>query len=351
MALSALSRRFRRLVRQPAVWRELDVSQHRAYMTDSLLLRQIVRNDGAFSLLRRVNFNGCTRVTDAAIRKVLALSGKTLTHLYLEGCALLTTELVRYAATACPNLQVLDLTACASVDTLEVLRLSDEDWPKMRELELMDTGALAGRVPQETFERLHAALAERRERHKEQKKAEEEAAERAAADAFLPFGGDAEGTGAATTRANAASDDAAPENASAAATNAPAAAAPASGSDAAEASPSEESALVACRRGPALCLDELCEYVNECHGRLAAWGEGHQVAACDHAMVAQGAMSEHNYVLNMLPDCGHVICVECEQKSRVNMTRPHGADHYVYPCPVCAQDMPEPGGFTITLSQ
>ena len=184
MALSALSRRFRRLVRQPAVWRELDVSQHRAYMTDSLLLRQIVRNDGAFSLLRRVNFNGCTRVTDAAIRKVLALSGKTLTHLYLEGCALLTTELVRYAATACPNLQVLDLTACASVDTLEVLRLSDEDWPKMRELELMDTGALAGRVPQETFERLHAALAERRERHKEQKKAEEEAAERAAADAF-----------------------------------------------------------------------------------------------------------------------------------------------------------------------
>lgn len=351
MALSALSRRFRRLVRQPAVWRELDVSSHRAYMTDSLLLRQIVRNDGAFSLLRRVNFNGCTRVTDAAIRKVLALSGKTLTHLYLEGCALLTTELVRYAATACPNLQVLDLTACASVDTLEVLRLSDEDWPKMRELELMDTGALAGRVPQETFERLHFALAERRERHKEQKKAEEEAAERAAADAFLPFGGDAEGTGAATTRSHAASDDAAPENASAAATNAPAAAAQTSGSDAAEASPSEESALVACRRGPALCLDELCEYVNECHGRLAAWGEGHQVAACDHAMVAQGAMSEHNYVLNMLPDCGHVICVECEQKSRVNMTRPHGADHYVYPCPVCAQDMPEPGGFTITLSQ
>ena len=177
-------------------------------MTDSLLLRQIVRNDGAFSLLRRVNFGGCTRVTDAAIRKVLALSGKTLTHLYLEGCALLTTELVRYAATACPNLEVLDLTACASVDTLEVLRLSDEDWPRLRELELMDTGALAGRVPQETFER-HAALAERRERHKEQKKAEEEAAERAAEDAFLPFGGDGL-DGAATRRSHAASDDAAP---------------------------------------------------------------------------------------------------------------------------------------------
>ena len=209
MALSGLSHRFRRLVRQPAVWRELDVSQHRAYMTDSLLLRQIVRNDGAFSLLRRVNFSGCTRVTDAAIRKVLALSGKTLTHLYLEGCALLTTELVRYAATACPNLEVLDLTACASVDTLEVLRLSDEDWPKMRELELMDTGALAGRTPQETFERLHTALAARRERFAEQKKAEAEAAERAAEE-FLPFGGAVGDRVGASDAANAPSGDAGP---------------------------------------------------------------------------------------------------------------------------------------------
>ena len=350
MALSALSRRFRRLVRQPAVWRELDVSQHRAYMTDSLLLRQIVRNDGAFSLLRRVNFSGCTRVTDAAIRKVLALSGKTLTHLYLEGCALLTTELVRYAATACPNLEVLDLTACASVDTLEVLRLSDEDWPRLRELELMDTGALAGRVPQETFERLHATLVARRERFAEQKKAEAEAAERAADDAFLPIGG-AVPTASAQTP-DAPSDDATASGDTVAET-APAAdgtaAAPASGDP--EPDPEPEAAHLACRRGPALCMDEMCEYVNEVHNRLVAWGEGHQVAACDHAMVAQGAMSEHNYVLNMLPDCGHVICVECEQKSRVNMTRPHGADHYVYPCPVCAQDMPDPGGFTIMLAR
>jgi len=348
MALSALSRRFRRLVRQPAVWRELDVSQHRAYMTDSLLLRQIVRNDGAFSLLRRVNFGGCTRVTDAAIRKVLALSGKTLTHLYLEGCALLTTELARYAATACPNLEVLDLTACASVDTLEVLRLSDEDWPKMRELELMDTGALAGRTPQETFERLRAALAARRERFAEQKKAEAEAAERAAEE-FLPFGGAVGDRVGASDAANAPSSDAGP--AGDAPGTAPAAAATGAPEGSGAAEPEAEATLLACRRGPALCMDELCEYVNEVHGRLAAWGEGQQVAACDHAMVAQGAMSEHNYVLNMLPDCGHVICVECEQKSRVNMTRPHGADHYVYPCPVCAQDMPEPGGFTITLAQ
>ena len=85
--------------------------------------------------------------------------------------------------------------------------------------------------------------------------------------------------------------------------------------------PEAGAALLAhARRAPALRMDELCEYVNEVHGRLAAWGEGQQVAACDHAMVAQLAMSEHNYVLNMLPDCGHVICVGGEQKRRVNAT-------------------------------
>ena len=256
---------------------------------------------------------------------------------------------MRYAATACPNLEVLDLTACASVDTLEVLRLSDEDWPKMRELELMDTGALAGRTPQETFERLHTALAARRERFAEQKKAEAEAAERAAEE-FLPFGG-AVGT-SALDAANAPSGDAGPAGDAAGTAPAPrGAAAPRRAPGRLRRRRAGGGGAARRRRGPALCMDELCEYVNEVHGRLAAWGEGQQVAACDQAMVAQGAMSEHNYVLNMLPDCGHVICVECEQKSRVNMTRPHGADHYVYPCPVCAQDMPEPGGFTITLAQ
>jgi predicted RNA-binding Zn-ribbon protein involved in translation (DUF1610 family) len=53
--------------------------------------------------------------------------------------------------------------------------------------------------------------------------------------------------------------------------------------------------------------------------------------------------------LNMLPNCGHVLCVECEQKSRVNMVRRHGDTEYVYPCPLCGNDMPNPGGFEITL--
>jgi len=342
MALSTLSRRFRKLVRQPAVWRELDVSQHRAFVTDSLLLRQIVRNDGAFAGLRRLNLGGCTRVTDAAIRRVLSICGKTLTHVYLEGCSLLTTELVRYASTACPHLEVLDLTACASVDTLEVLRLSDEEWPRLRELELMDTARLFGRVPQQKFVELHEMLSERRERFAEEARKKRAAAERAAEDERAFGRGSSDVLGGANP--NAAGHSAEGHSADANAAVSPVAADPSS-SEETEA----EGGVLACRRGPALCLDELCEYVGECHKRLSAWNEGHQVAACDHAMVAQGAMSEHTYVLNMLPDCGHVICVECEQKSRVNMTRPHGADHYVYPCPVCAQDMPDPGGFTITL--
>lgn len=336
MALSTLSRRFRKLVRQPAVWRDLDLSQHRQYMTDSLLLRQIVRNDGAFSNLRRANFNGCTRVTDTAIRRVLSISGKTLTHLSLEGCALVTTDLVRYASTACPNLQVLDLTECANVDTVQVLRLADEEWPRLRELHLMDTKALSGRVPQVEFEELQRALTERKQRYVQELKDEEERKERLNADA-LAFG----------TGTNVLSTAPAPSGIA----NMSWQQVPGVNLTDPDDPSQQQMHHVACRCGSPLILDDLCEFVESCTSHLQQWTSGLQVAACDHAMVAQGTMQEHNYALNMLPDCGHVICVECEQKSRVNMTRPHGQEHYVYPCPVCAQDMPDPGGFTITLGE
>ena len=188
-----------------------------------------------------------------------------------------------------PNLEVLDLTACASVDTLEVLRLSDEDWPKMRELELMDTGALAGRTPQETFERLHTA-SRRRQRFVNRKRRRAEAAERAAEE-FLPFGGAVGDRVGASDAANAPSGDAGPAGDAAGRRPPPRTATAAPGRRAPRRLRRRRArrgrALLACRRGPALCMDELCEYVNEVHGRLAAWGEGQQVAACDHAMVAQ----------------------------------------------------------------
>ena len=63
----------------------------------------------------------------------------------------------------------------------------------------------------------------------------------------------------------------------------------------------------------------------------------------------QGAMEEHPYSLNLLPGCGHVLCADCEQKSRVNMVRRQADGEYVYPCPLCGHDMPNPGGFMITL--
>jgi len=336
------------LVRRPAVWKELDLSQHRAYMTDSLLLRQIVRNDGAFSNLKVANFNGCTRVTDTAIRRVLSISGKTLTHLSLEGCALVTTDLVRYASTACPNLRVLDLTECANVDTSAVLKLADEEWPFLKELHVMDTKSLSGRVPQAEFNELVLLLTDRRKRWVDEQHAETARKERLAADA-VAFGlavVSVEPPATQTTHEPVVSNHdwyMGP--------GVPGEEAGQSGFVHDPDNPPRHCVPVACRRGPALCLDDLCEFVDACQTRLRAWQMGHQVAACDHAMVAQGTMTDNAYALNMLPDCGHVICVECEQKSRVNMTRAHGSEHYVYPCPVCAQDMPDPGGFTITIGE
>ena len=76
------------------------------------------------------------------------------------------------------------------------------------------------------------------------------------------------------------------------------------------------------------------------------------IAACDHAMVMQGNMNDpgHQHQLNLLPGCGHVLCVDCEQRSRVHMVRRHLDNEYVYPCPLCGLDMPNPGGFEITLN-
>ena len=45
-----------------------------------------------------------------------------------------------------------------------------------------------------------------------------------------------------------------------------------------------------------------------------------------------------------------MLCVDCEQRSRVHMVRRHLDNEYVYPCPLCGMDMPNPGGFEITLN-
>ena len=65
-------------------------------------------------------------------------------------------------------------------------------------------------------------------------------------------------------------------------------------------------------------------------------------------MVMQGAMEEHPYSLNLLPGCGRALR-GLRAKSRVNMVRRQADGEYVYPCPLCGHDMPNPGGFEITL--
>ena len=347
LALSAVSRRFRKLVRQPAVWRHLDMTAHGAYLTDRLLL-SVVRDDGAFSLLRSVELVDCPRVTDKAVRKLLSVCGATLEHLNLGGCALVKTSTIAFAATACPNLVRLDVAECPLVDTCEALRLTDTHWPRLEEIDVSGTSRLAGRVKQEAFLELVAMVEERRARHAANREAErrrrQSERENARLCAFLRA--DADGAGMDGDGAAASTHD---RNA--------AGTAPANAAEEEEEEAEEEEAAgengeaAACTCGPAVRMVDLPRFVATCKRRLDAWAEGHPVAACDHAMVMQGGMMEQPYALNMLPGCGHVLCVDCEQKSRVNMVRRHGDGEYVYPCPLCGHDMPNPGGFEITIQQ
>ncbi len=74
LALSAVSTRFRKLVRQPGVWQTLDMSAHASFLTDRLLL-SIVRDDGAFANVQRVCLAGCNRLTDSAVCRLLDVCG------------------------------------------------------------------------------------------------------------------------------------------------------------------------------------------------------------------------------------------------------------------------------------
>ena len=350
LALSAVSKRFKKLVRQPAVWSDLDLSSHASFLTDRLL-HGMMLNDGAFSLLRSVCLAGCARVTDTAVCKLLSICGQTLEHLDLQGCTLIKTSTIEHAARVCPNLVYLDLFGCAGVDTLEALRLSDDNWPKLEQLFLMETSRLNGRVMQDSFLELAGAVEERRTRwqakvaaeeqqRRLQQQQEEEGQERMMMVDQTPGGG--AGEGQATAAEVAALHGWGPQQQQHGGA--------AGGTAMAHDAQCEESAD--CRCGSAVKLVDLPKFIGVCRRRLEAWSDGHPVAACDHAMVMQGAMGEHGNniaTLNMLPNCGHVICVECEQKSRVNMVRRHGDTEYVYPCPLCNTDMPNPGGFEITL--
>ena len=185
LALSAVSTRFRKLVRQPGVWQTLDMSTHASFLTDRLLL-SILRGDGAFANLKRVCLANCNRLTDSAVCALLDVCGENLEDLDLSGCTLLNTSTIEHAARVCVSrkdgksrLLYLDLSGCANVDTLEALRLTETNFETLREISLMGTSRLNGRVPQDKFTELAKELEARRARWRGAlKNAREDAARR-----------------------------------------------------------------------------------------------------------------------------------------------------------------------------
>ena len=160
LALAAVCKRFKKLIRHPAVWRRLDMSPHAAFLTDRLLLG-MMKDDGPAPAARSRRMH---QGDGQGGGELLNVCGSTLETLILRGCTLIHTSTVAHAAATCPRLRTLDLTGCVSVDSLEALRLSDAHWPEMEELRLMGTSRLAGRVPQDQFAEFTAEVEARRER-------------------------------------------------------------------------------------------------------------------------------------------------------------------------------------------
>ena len=103
-------------------------------------------------------------------------------------------------------------------------------------------------------------------------------------------------------------------------------------------------------------VDDCVDVALTCEKHLQKWraavGEN-AVTLCDHASDLQDNVERRkDRVCTLFPDCGHVQCVECQDKERRNMFRNNGA--YVYPCPGCLNRsplrcMPAPGGFEIAV--
>ena len=101
-------------------------------------------------------------------------------------------------------------------------------------------------------------------------------------------------------------------------------------------------------------VEEVVSLVRSCVEYIKNWRSGHAVTLCDHADTIQHEGPQPNKVVTIFPDCGHVMCVDCQMTERRNMTFENGC--YVYPCPGCAQRspkrfMPAPGGFEILVRE
>eukprot|EP00937_MAST-01D_sp_MAST-1D-sp2_P001036 g1036.t1 len=83
--------------------------------------------DKAFSDVKNLEslaIDGCPRLTDAAIRRLLKACGRKLESVYLDNLTAITADTVEQMAHACPHLQVVGLKACTNITDATVRTLA-----------------------------------------------------------------------------------------------------------------------------------------------------------------------------------------------------------------------------------
>lgn len=89
------------------------------------------------------------------------------------------------------------------------------------------------------------------------------------------------------------------------------------------------------------------EFIKDVSSHVARWKRG-ESAACDHAHSIQHVGTRRSDpILTLFPDCGHVSCVDCALSERRHMRVVDG--EYIYPCVMCHEPMPAPGGFEVVV--
>jgi len=91
----------------------------------------------------------------------------------------------------------------------------------------------------------------------------------------------------------------------------------------------------------------VAEFIKETSQHVSRWKRG-ESAACDHAHTIQLVGSRRaDPILTLFPECGHVSCVDCTLNERRHMRLIDG--EYIYPCGMCHEPMPSPGGFEVVV--
>jgi len=282
LAMSSVNKQMRDAIRNPMVWRTLDLREYKSSITDRNL-SGIVRDDDAFTCLENLNMQGCLRLTDRSVLKVLRKCHTSVRHIDLTGCENLTTDTLRYIMSECKHVQSLFLNGCSQISAAYFFEHFYESPECLKSVKINKTLGLDGRVDENDFNVLHTAVK-----------------------GFVD-------------RCEAAFDDI-----------------------------KSFEAFMEVFEVAGSDVVEVCHLVIHCGEYLRDWKRGNSVAACDHAHSIQNIGSGRNDpVLTLFPECGHVSCVDCTLSERRNMRVLDG--QYTYPCAMCRDPMPAPGGFEIVV--